>query len=153
MKVLWEQPPDPGGGVQQPAAGAAQSPGSKGHVSGGSQTGDTLGKALASVSYEPAPKAEAAAVKPYAEMTRYQHVAPEFSPSTSLPHYESSLISLSQVEDRLDRLDDVIHVLRNHAVGPTAGLPADIHGLLNQNLQGLLGSAGPLPSPATLQPW
>uniref|UniRef100_A0A3P9M4Q1 BHLH domain-containing protein n=1 Tax=Oryzias latipes TaxID=8090 RepID=A0A3P9M4Q1_ORYLA len=68
------------------------------------------------------------------------------------PHYESSLISMvknspnhlflcfktvlqcfqSQVEDRLDRLDDVIHVLRNHAVGPTAGLPIDIQGLLNQ---------------------
>ncbi|KAF1386839.1 hypothetical protein PFLUV_G00099030 [Perca fluviatilis] len=61
------------------------------------------------------------------------------------PHYESSLISLSQVEDRLDRLDDVIHVLRNHAVGPTAGLPTDIHGLLNQNLHGHLGSASTLP--------
>lgn len=36
------------------------------------------------------------------------------------------------MEDRLDRLDDVIHVLRNHAVGPTAGLPIDIQGLLNQ---------------------
>lgn len=36
------------------------------------------------------------------------------------------------MEDRLDRLDDVIHVLRNHAVGPTAGLPGDIHGLVNQ---------------------
>uniref|UniRef100_A0A3Q2YAQ4 BHLH domain-containing protein n=1 Tax=Hippocampus comes TaxID=109280 RepID=A0A3Q2YAQ4_HIPCM len=42
----------------------------------------------------------------------------------------------SQVEDRLDRLDDVIHVLRNHAVGPMPSLPADIHSLLNQNLLG-----------------
>ncbi|KAK0139017.1 Transcription factor 12 [Merluccius polli] len=48
----------------------------------------------------------------------------------------------SQVEDRLDRLDDVIHVLRNHAVGPTAGLPSDIHSLLSH--------AGP--SPATTLP-
>ena len=51
----------------------------------------------------------------------------------------------SQVEDRLDRLDDVIHVLRNHAVGPTAGLPTDIHGLLNQNHHGHPGSASTLP--------
>uniref|UniRef100_A0A672IBB1 Transcription factor 12 n=1 Tax=Salarias fasciatus TaxID=181472 RepID=A0A672IBB1_SALFA len=64
------------------------------------------------------------------------------------PHYESSLISMvmaephSQVEDRLDRLDDVIHVLRNHAVGPTAGLPGDVHGLLNQSHQSHPGSAG-----------
>lgn len=56
-----------------------------------------------------------------------------------------SLHSQSQVEDRLDRLDDVIHVLRNHAVGPTASLPTDIHGLLNQNLHGLPGSASSLP--------
>uniref|UniRef100_A0A3B5MCW7 BHLH domain-containing protein n=1 Tax=Xiphophorus couchianus TaxID=32473 RepID=A0A3B5MCW7_9TELE len=49
------------------------------------------------------------------------------------PHFESSLISLSQVEDRLDRLDDVIHVLRNHAVGPTSCLPSDLHGLLGQS--------------------
>lgn len=43
----------------------------------------------------------------------------------------------SQVEDRLDRLDDVIHVLRNHAVGPTAaGLPDHLQGLANQSQQG-----------------
>uniref|UniRef100_A0A667X3G5 BHLH domain-containing protein n=1 Tax=Myripristis murdjan TaxID=586833 RepID=A0A667X3G5_9TELE len=84
------------------------------------------------------------------------------------PNYESSLISMkatcyaswlchkgsfqckcfsfvswlqSQVEDRLDRLDDVIHVLRNHAVGPTAGLPTDIHSLLNHSQHGHPGSA------------
>lgn len=49
------------------------------------------------------------------------------------------------MEDRLDRLDDVIHVLRNHAVGPTAGLPPDIHGLLNQTQHGHPGSANTLP--------
>ncbi|KAF0040991.1 hypothetical protein F2P81_006889 [Scophthalmus maximus] len=72
--------------------------GSQGNVSGGSQTGATLGKALAS----------------------------------------------SQVEDRLDRLDEVIHVLRNHAVGPTPGLPPDIHGLLNQTHHSHPGSANTL---------
>lgn len=49
------------------------------------------------------------------------------------------------MEDRLDRLDDVIHVLRNHAVGPTAGLPSEIHGLLNQAHHGHPGSASTLP--------
>lgn len=49
------------------------------------------------------------------------------------------------MEDRLDRLDDVIHVLRNHAVGPTAGLPGDIHGLVNQSHHGHPESASGLP--------
>uniref|UniRef100_A0A3Q2T5G4 BHLH domain-containing protein n=1 Tax=Fundulus heteroclitus TaxID=8078 RepID=A0A3Q2T5G4_FUNHE len=61
------------------------------------------------------------------------------------PHFESSLISLSQVEDRLDRLDDVIHVLRNHAVGPTSCLPNDIHGLLSQSHHSHPGAAGTIP--------
>lgn len=49
------------------------------------------------------------------------------------------------MEDRLDRLDDVIHVLRNHAVGPTAGLPDHIHGLVNQSHHGHPESASGLP--------
>lgn len=36
----------------------------------------------------------------------------------------------SRMEDRLDRLDDAILVLRNHAVGSTTTLPSDIHSLL-----------------------
>ncbi|KAM9855016.1 transcription factor 12-like [Aulostomus maculatus] len=119
--------------------------GNQGTVSGGSQTGDTLGKALASIyspdhtssSFpssastpvrSPSPLPNAAAEPTGTNMWPRGSVQPQVS-----PHYESSLISMSQVEDRLDRLDDVIHVLRNHAVGPTAGLPADIHSLLNQN--------------------
>lgn len=51
----------------------------------------------------------------------------------------------SQVEDRLDRLDDVIHVLRNHAVGPTAGLTTDLHGLLNPPHHIHPGSGSSLP--------
>ncbi|XP_029289862.1 transcription factor 12-like [Cottoperca gobio] len=128
--------------------------GSKGHVSGGSLTGDTLGKALASI-YSPDhtsssfPSCSSTPVRspsPNAAEPAGTNMWPRSSVQAPLsPHYESSLISLSQVEDRLDRLDDVIHVLRNHAVGPTAGLPADIHGLLNQNLHGLLGSASTVP--------
>lgn len=45
----------------------------------------------------------------------------------------------SRMEDRLDRLDDAIHVLRNHAVGPSTSLAAahgDIHGLLGPSHNG-----------------
>ncbi|XP_021237327.1 transcription factor 4 [Numida meleagris] len=44
-----------------------------------------------------------------------------------------ALASQSRIEDRLERLDDAIHVLRNHAVGPgtgMAGAHGDVHGLL-----------------------
>ncbi|GCC42845.1 hypothetical protein chiPu_0026497, partial [Chiloscyllium punctatum] len=37
------------------------------------------------------------------------------------------------MEDRLDRLDDAIHILRNHAVGSSSSLPSghgDLHSLL-----------------------
>uniref|UniRef100_A0A8C6S6P5 BHLH domain-containing protein n=1 Tax=Neogobius melanostomus TaxID=47308 RepID=A0A8C6S6P5_9GOBI len=51
----------------------------------------------------------------------------------------------SQVEDRLDRLDDVIHVLRNHAVGPTGAGPTDVPGLLSPNPHAPPGPASSLP--------
>lgn len=47
-----------------------------------------------------------------------------------------SVIPQSRMEDRLDRLDDAILVLRNHAVGSTAGLPSDMHSLLGQAQNG-----------------
>ncbi|NXS52328.1 TFE2 factor, partial [Brachypteracias leptosomus] len=46
------------------------------------------------------------------------------------PSYEGSLHTLVSMEDRLD---EAIHVLRNHAVGQTATMPSnhgDVHGLL-----------------------
>ncbi|XP_053720937.1 transcription factor 12 isoform X2 [Synchiropus splendidus] len=48
----------------------------------------------------------------------------------------------SRMEDRLDRLDDAILVLRNHAVGSTANLPSDIHSLLGQAQNGPLAAIG-----------
>ncbi|XP_045893505.1 transcription factor 12-like isoform X2 [Micropterus dolomieu] len=132
------------------------STGSQRNVSGGSQTGDTLGKALASI-YSPDhtsssfPSSSSTPVRspsplPNAAEPAGTNIWPRSSVQAPLsPHYESSLISLSQVEDRLDRLDDVIHVLRNHAVGPTAGLSTDTHSLLNQNHHSNLGSATTLP--------
>nr|XP_019934263.1 PREDICTED: transcription factor 12-like isoform X2 [Paralichthys olivaceus] len=131
--------------------------GSQGNVSGGSQTGATLGKALASI-YSPDhtsssfPSSSSTPVRTPSPLPNTAEPAgSNMWPRSSVqapvsPHYESSLISMSQVEDRLDRLDDVIHVLRNHAVGPTSGLPADIHALLNQNHHSHQGSTNALHS-------
>ncbi|XP_043979508.1 transcription factor 12-like isoform X2 [Gambusia affinis] len=129
--------------------------GSQVNVSGASQTGDTLGKALASI-YSPDhtsssfPSSSSTPVRspsplPNAAESTGNNLWPRSSvqPPVS-PHFESSLISLSQVEDRLDRLDDVIHVLRNHAVGPTSCLPSDIHGLLGQSHHSHPASTAPL---------
>uniref|UniRef100_A0AAQ5X7F6 BHLH domain-containing protein n=1 Tax=Amphiprion ocellaris TaxID=80972 RepID=A0AAQ5X7F6_AMPOC len=127
---------------------------SQGNVSG--QTGDTLGKALASI-YSPDhtsssfPSSSSTPVRspsplPNAAEPAGTNMWPRSSVQAPVsPHFESSLISMSQVEDRLDRLDDVIHVLRNHAVGPTAALPPDIHSLLNQGHHSHPGSASALP--------
>uniref|UniRef100_A0A3Q3L0U7 Transcription factor 12-like n=1 Tax=Mastacembelus armatus TaxID=205130 RepID=A0A3Q3L0U7_9TELE len=125
---------------------------------GGSQTGDTLGKALASVSMHHLNPIRAThlchvmfkqseqSIKPSPESPSGTNMWPRSSIQAPVsPHYESSLISMSLVEDRLDRLDDVIHVLRNHAVGPTVGLPTDIHDLLNQTHHSHPGSASTLP--------
>uniref|UniRef100_UPI00358FBED4 transcription factor 12-like isoform X3 n=1 Tax=Myxine glutinosa TaxID=7769 RepID=UPI00358FBED4 len=49
----------------------------------------------------------------------------------------------SRMEERLDRLDDAIHVMRNHAVGPAPGLavsPAE--GLVTTSHNGPMGAMG-----------
>uniref|UniRef100_A0A674A0E4 Transcription factor 12-like n=1 Tax=Salmo trutta TaxID=8032 RepID=A0A674A0E4_SALTR len=118
---------------------------------GWSQTGATLGKALASM-YSP----------DYTSSSENSST-PERSPS---PHtgsatgppanqaslsssYQASPISLVRTWSSVThlclisfdrsrrmfkyyRLDDVIYVLRNHAAGPIPSLPSDIHSLLNQ---------------------
>ncbi|XP_078097557.1 transcription factor 12 isoform X3 [Mustelus asterias] len=61
----------------------------------------------------------------------------------SSPNYENSLHSLqTRMEDRLDRLDDAIHVLRNHAVGPSTSMSGghgDMHSLLGPSQNGPIG--------------
>ncbi|NXX55695.1 TFE2 factor, partial [Scopus umbretta] len=52
------------------------------------------------------------------------------------PSYEGSLHTLVSQNKMEDRLDEAIHVLRNHAVGQTAAMPSN-HG----DMHGLLGSA------------
>ncbi|XP_053825521.1 transcription factor 4-like, partial [Vidua macroura] len=65
--------------------------------------------------------------------------------ASSSPNYEGPLHSLSRIEDRLERLDDAIHVLRNHAVGAAPAMAAgDVHGIIgaaahNGAMAGLAG--------------
>lgn len=69
----------------------------------------------------------------------------------------SVILQQSRIEDRLERLDDAIHVLRSHAVGPSTAMPgghADMHGLItpSHSHNGAMGglsagySSGLLPS-------
>ncbi|CAB1339400.1 unnamed protein product [Coregonus sp. 'balchen'] len=115
----------------------------RGNATGSQQTGDALGKALASVrSPSPLTGTAGAAASAGTVVTtgapsrragtnQWSRGAAGQTPSS--PNYENSLHSLSRMEDRLDRLDDAILVLRNHAVGSTTSLPSDIHSLLGQN--------------------
>ncbi|KAK6317735.1 hypothetical protein J4Q44_G00110260 [Coregonus suidteri] len=121
---------------------------------GGSQTGAALGKALASI-YSPdhssSSENSSTSDRSPSPHTGYATGPPanpwRTSTQASLsPSYQSSPISLSQLEDRLDRLDDVIYVLHNHAVGPIPSLPSDIHSPLNQANHGHSHST-PLPGP------
>lgn len=63
-----------------------------------------------------------------------------------------SVIPQSRMEDRLDRLDDAILVLRNHAVGSTSSLPSDIHSLLGQAQNGPIAAIGANFPPSSLVP-
>ncbi|XP_062318576.1 transcription factor 12-like isoform X1 [Osmerus eperlanus] len=128
--------------------------GNRDHPADRTQTGDALGKALASI-YSPdhtsssLPSSSSTPARSPSPLT--SSAAPQGTnlwPRTSThapvsPNYESCLISMSQLEDRLDRLDDVIHVLRSHAVGPVPRLTSDIHSLMNPTHPGLSSAPGP----------
>ncbi|XP_042543370.1 transcription factor 12 isoform X1 [Dipodomys spectabilis] len=145
--------------------------GTRGNAAGSSQTGDALGKALASIyspdhtssSFPSNPSTPVGSPSPLTGTSQWPRPGGQ---APSSPSYENSLHSLknrveqqlhehlqdamsflkdvceqSRMEDRLDRLDDAIHVLRNHAVGPSTSLPAgDIHGLLGPSHNAPIGS-------------
>ncbi|XP_004855805.1 transcription factor 12 isoform X7 [Heterocephalus glaber] len=123
--------------------------GTRGNAAGSSQTGDALGKALASIyspdhtssSFPSNPSTPVGSPSPLTGTTQWPRPGGQ---APSSPSYENSLHSLqSRMEDRLDRLDDAIHVLRNHAVGPSTSLPAghsDIHSLLGPSHNAPIGS-------------
>ncbi|XP_078530968.1 transcription factor 4 isoform X18 [Lissotriton helveticus] len=139
-------------------------------TTGSSQTGDALGKALASKLAEPL-EGQTTDLDYFPQIYSPDHTNNSFSsnPSTpvgsppslsagttvwsrnggqssSSPNYEGPLHSLqSRIEDRLERLDDAIHVLRNHAVGPSTTMPgshSDMHGLLGSSHNGAMGNIG-----------
>ncbi|XP_059398720.1 transcription factor 4-like isoform X2 [Carassius carassius] len=103
-----------------------------------SQTGDALGKALASI-YSPdhtnnsfSSNASTPVGSPPSLTAAGSAVWSRNGQGSSSPSYEPPLHSLSRIEDRLERLDDAIHVLRSHAVGSTAmpGAHTDLHALI-----------------------
>uniref|UniRef100_A0A8D2ZE00 Transcription factor 12 n=1 Tax=Scophthalmus maximus TaxID=52904 RepID=A0A8D2ZE00_SCOMX len=119
----------------------------RGNASGSSQTGDALGKALASIyspdhtssSFPSNPSTPVGSPSPLTATAGWPRAGGQ---TPSSPNYENSLHSLSRMEDRLDRLDDAILVLRNHAVGSTTSLPSDIHSLLGQAQNGPIAAIG-----------
>ncbi|KPP77649.1 hypothetical protein Z043_102910 [Scleropages formosus] len=136
--------------------------GTRGNATGSSQTGDALGKALASIyspdhtssSFPSNPSTPVGSPSPLAGtvgttgtggivLSAGSSQWPRAAGQTpSSPGFENSLHPLSRMEDRLDRLDDAIHVLRNHAVGSTSSLPSDIQGLLGQAHSGSMAAIG-----------
>ncbi|XP_076020122.1 transcription factor 4 isoform X3 [Genypterus blacodes] len=130
---------------------------SQGGAASSSQTGDALGKALASI-YSPdhqtnnsfssnpstpvgsPPSLTAASSAAWSRNGQGQ--------GASSPNYEAPLHSLqSRIEDRLERLDDAIHVLRSHAVGPSTGMASghgDMHSLISSahTHNGAMGALG-----------
>uniref|UniRef100_A0A8D3DAW5 Transcription factor 4 n=1 Tax=Scophthalmus maximus TaxID=52904 RepID=A0A8D3DAW5_SCOMX len=106
-----------------------------------SQTGDALGKALASI-YSPDHTNNSFSSNPSTPVGSPPSLTAASSAvwsrnggqGASSPNYEAPLHSLqSRIEDRLERLDDAIHVLRSHAVGPGYG-----SGLLSANRHALM---------------
>nr|XP_057944808.1 transcription factor 12 isoform X2 [Doryrhamphus excisus] len=141
----------------------------RGNATGSSQTGDALGKALASIyspdhtssSFPSNPSTPVGSPSPLTATAGAGSAGTVVTaagnasgrPGTnqwpraggqtpSSPNYENSLHSLSRMEDRLDRLDDAILVLRNHAVGSTTSLASDIHSLLGQAQNGPISAIG-----------
>ncbi|XP_067839826.1 transcription factor 4-like isoform X4 [Heptranchias perlo] len=123
-----------------------------GAAPGSSQTGDALGKALASI-YSPDhtnnsfPSNPSTPVGSPPTLTAGTSVwSRNGGQGPSSPNYEGPLHSLqTRIEDRLERLDDAIHVLRNHAVGPSTAMPgshSDLHSLIGPSHNGPMGGLG-----------
>lgn len=125
--------------------------GARGGAAGSS--GDALGKALASI-YSPDQSSNNFSSSPSPPVG-----SPPGLPGTSQwprsgapgalsPGYDGGLQGLSKLEDRLD---EAIHVLRNHAVGPSAEDPRLVGAGFPGGARGGLDSEdGPLHAPGTL---
>ncbi|XP_066192213.1 transcription factor E2-alpha isoform X12 [Sylvia atricapilla] len=122
-----------------PISGTDNMMGNRGTTAGSS--GDALGKALASI-YSPDHSSNNFSSNPSTPVGSPQGLAgssqwPRAGGAGALsPSYEGSLHTLQNKME--DRLDEAIHVLRNHAVGQTSAMASN-HG----DMHGLLGSAPP----------
>uniref|UniRef100_A0A8D2NJ55 Transcription factor E2-alpha n=1 Tax=Zonotrichia albicollis TaxID=44394 RepID=A0A8D2NJ55_ZONAL len=117
-----------------PISGTDTIMGNRGTTAGSS--GDALGKALASVRL-PAPSSGSRGHgrSPALRLSPGSSQWPRAGGAGALsPSYEGSLHTLQNKME--DRLDEAIHVLRNHAVGQTSAMASN-HG----DMHGLLGSA------------
>ncbi|KAM6041843.1 transcription factor E2-alpha isoform 3-T3 [Chlamydotis macqueenii] len=120
-----------------PISGTDSMMANRGTTAGSS--GDALGKALASI-YSPDHSSNNFSSNPSTPVGSPQGLAgtSQWSRASGQgalsPSYEGSLHTLQNKME--DRLDEAIHVLRNHAVGQTAAMPSN-HG----DMHGLLGSA------------
>ncbi|XP_071297712.1 transcription factor 12 isoform X7 [Agelaius tricolor] len=106
--------------------------GSPSPLTGASQWSRSGGQAPSSPSYENSLHS----LKNRVEQQLHEHLQDAMS-------FLKDVCEQSRMEDRLDRLDDAIHVLRNHAVGPSTSLSAahgDIHSLLGPSHNGPIGS-------------
>ncbi|XP_047426650.1 transcription factor 4-like isoform X4 [Mugil cephalus] len=140
----------PTNGTESTMANRAQS-----GAASSSQTGDALGKALASI-YSPDHTNNSFSSNPSTPVGSPPSLTAASSAvwsrnggqGASSPNYEAPLHSLqSRIEDRLERLDDAIHVLRSHAVGPSTGMSSghgDMHSLIGaaHTHNGAMGALG-----------
>ncbi|XP_042198585.1 transcription factor E2-alpha isoform X1 [Callorhinchus milii] len=123
-----------------PISGAETIMANRASSAGSPQTCDALGKALASI-YSPDHTSSNFHSSPSTPVGSPQAIAAtgqwprSGGQGTMSPNYEGTLHTLqNKMEDRLDRLDDAIHVLRSHAVGSVPALPG-AHG----DMQVLIG--------------
>ncbi|XP_030322422.1 transcription factor E2-alpha isoform X9 [Calypte anna] len=122
-----------------PISGTDTLMGNRGTTAGSS--GDALGKALASIyspdhssnNFSSNPSTPVGSPQGLAGTSQWSRASGQGAGALS-PSYEGSLHTLQNKME--DRLDEAIHVLRNHAVGQTATMPSN-HG----DMHGLLGSA------------
>ncbi|XP_060702545.1 transcription factor 12-like isoform X3 [Hemiscyllium ocellatum] len=122
----------------------------RGSSAGSPQTCDALGKALASI-YSPDHTSNNFHSNPSTPVGSPQAIAGTGQWSRSggqgalSPNYEGTVHNLNKMEDRLDRLDDAIHVLRSHAVGSATTMPGghgDLHVLIGPSHNGPVGGIG-----------
>uniref|UniRef100_A0A4W3K078 Transcription factor 12 n=1 Tax=Callorhinchus milii TaxID=7868 RepID=A0A4W3K078_CALMI len=122
-----------------PINGSENLLGNRGNTTGVSQTGDALGKALASI-YSPDHTSSSFPSNPSTPKNRVEQQLHEHLQDAM--SFLKDVCEQTRMEDRLDRLDDAIHVLRNHAVGPStsmSGCHSEMHSLLGPSQNGPIG--------------